>query len=403
MTLDSLAVRKALFSRIIAFDEIEPSLRVCDRKTCDAARGLCNELKTKTQSEIASPNNDLPLDQYVHMTTDWFVTALQAHHQLKPDGGTLKESLARIRSRGASISCEQCAGGPAVCDGGDYDDEIVERGGHCIASFRGLFTATQEIARRYHEAAGIKAKWPDCRFKLRFVNAKPHKLGSNIHISGEFDPSKDPGTVNLMVQPMTFDWPAYASVCYVLLHEAFHALAGIEEGTTRNGVSPADPFGEGWVDWMVFRILKEVAGGKGPGAAHSSTLLHPEEQISRAELLHLARFDDFSCDHEDDAEMPARCRTLRAGSDAAERFLDLCERFLESDEEAWKFFLEVSLRLNMRRISMDEHESLVWKVMEHVPYKRELNVPTFADTAANLRKLFRNRDIDAIIEWLTDP
>lgn len=396
MAAGSLSSRKALLARVIAFDAIEPALAGCDAKRCAAARGLSEELRATTTTEIGAPNDDVPLDQYVHMTVESMARTICSHPQFKPDGGILNSAVAQMRAQIQDLSCTACAGKDPVCSEGDHDDFIVMRSGHCIASFKELANLAKSVVISYYAAAGIaEDAWPETAFRLRFVNVKPHPFGSPIQIGGKTDPSVTPVDVSLFLEPTSFNWAAYVSVPYILVHEMFHVLGGVER-SPRTGCSAEDPFAEGWLDWIAFEAVRRTAAGTGPAAHLAARFRYPAEQIDRAQMLHLSRTDDST------SENPARSRDLRSGRLAAERFLDLCCRFIESDDEAWTFFLGVSLRLNLKGLSTDEHRMMSWKVIQRIPFRRDLHNVGFIETAKNLRKHFTARDIEGLIQWLID-
>lgn len=393
MPLGSLAVRKALLARIIACDELDDPITGCDEPTRDAVRALYRELQARTETEIVVPNDDVPLDHYVQMVVQPFTEAVRL--KLKTGGPQIAVALKRICQRAEDLSCSACSGQPLVCNGGDYDDEFVTRGGHCIQPFADLFALAVAIARDYHAAAGIDPSiWPECEFRLGFVNLKPHPFASPPEISGETSPERSPVRLTLVLQPKSFDWAAFAAVPYVLLHEAFHVVGGIA-GILRQGACRQDPFAEGWLDWIAFRALERTASGEGPAARHAAQFRHPGEQINRARQLHLARADETTS-----ADAPLS-REIHAGQLAAERFFDLCQRFLPSEEdEDWLFFLSVSLRLNLEAMTLMQHRTVVWRVLEAIPFRRDLGSPQFAETARTLRKYFILKDVGGLIEWL---
>jgi hypothetical protein len=388
-----LAVRKTLLARIIAFEEIERVLRNCSNKTvCTIARGLVDQLCVRTEGELAAPNNAVPLDHYVRTELEQLARDLEADTRLQP----FAVVASTIRSRADPISCTVCATPDDICDGGDFDDGIVDRKGPCIQPLRSWFDLAITIAAcHYAVACGLTYPdhWPHCVFQTADLNEKPHPFNSTAEVSGATKHGS-PTVVELRLRARTFDWRSYSAVPYVLLHEAFHILEG-SEGTPQSP-DREDPFAEGWMDWIAFEVLVRTIRGTGSAFKHAAAFSAPDDVEESARLLHEARYDHNT------SGVPWVSQRLLAGKRAAQTFLDFCKRCIPQDDDAWLFFLSVSLRLNLRQMTLYQHSKVVEKVNAEITPFRLLPIPEFVATAHYLRKYLEMHDIEQVLAWLSD-
>lgn len=389
-----LAVRKALFARVVAFEEIERSLRSCSDETAGKiARNQADQLVVTTSGEIDVPNNHVPLDEYVETRLSLLAQAFENDPRLQ-NAGSLTEALRAIRERAKAISCSACSRPDVICDGRDAEDVIVDRVGTCVSPFRNSFDIALQIARRYYASAcgqPVAARFPDCRFATAHVNGKAHPFECAAQVSGKTTHGT-PTEIELSFQSRSFNWRSYMAVLYVLVHEAFHVL----EGSDGDPVSPdrEDPFSEGWMDAVAFMALEEALAGRGPAGDVAGNLPDAADMLDAAQILHLARGD-----YERSAARSVSLR-LASGRRAALTFFDFCKRFTPTDEEGWSVFLAVSLRLNLRPMTLQQHRAIVAKVNSSIPTRTKLGTPEFAETAREMGKYFETNQIDKIIDWL---
>jgi hypothetical protein len=389
-----LAVRKALLTRIIAFEEIERGLRSCsDETACKIARNQTEQLVVATSSEIDVPNDHVPLDEYVEAKLSLIAQVFESDPRLRAVG-TLAAALRAIRVRANAISCAACANPDPICDGRPLEDTIVDRGGECVSPLRTCLDVAIGIAQRYYAVAcgdSIAERWPTCRFATAHVSGKAHPFNCPAQVSAKTTHGQ-PTEIELIVEPRTFNWRSYMAVLYVLVHEAFHVL----EGSDGAQVSPdrEDPFAEGWIDAVAFMAFEEALDGRGPAGEIAGTLPDAADMLDAAQMLHLARSD-----HENSQARNVSLR-LAAGRRAAHTFFDFCKRCMASDEEGWSIFLAVSLRLNLRPMTLNQHRLIVANVNAKIPNRSKLGTPDFIETARELGKYFQTKQIDEIMNWL---
>lgn len=238
--------------------------------------------------------------------------------------------------------CGACSPGH-VCAGRNAwaDDRALAERGRCLLSLQRLFATAEEIAREQYPRP--------IPLKLVAGSALDERLGSQAPfyaISGT-TASIAPDTRRLcvVVNPNSFDLAAFRSILFVFLHEAFvHGLAGIPPGDPQ--AVAADPFSEGWMDWLASKVLRDWADDARAKSEWSFALR--AAFADSGEEYHAARMQ----------------LTKRYGTGAiAARRLARGMRLLELDpEKAWERFRKFSVELNSSPMSGSERGKLVRSV-----------------------------------------
>lgn len=355
----SLLERKAIAPRLMLIESYLPvELRLhAGGAGADLVR-LETRLRLDTNREsVASASGD-------HQALDAFAAALadrvrrEALDRLsgrrEPLFHSVLDSFAAV-ARG--VSCATCAGGE-VCRGLPRDDDLVERGGRCLAPLKELFDVAAQAAIRYYARFAPGTPSPVFRFHTRSTAGRPHDIDGMdaISIGGRARRRRDRGDVHcdvtLDVLVDGFDRGSYLAVLYVLLHECLiHGFEGLTDPAL-----PSDYFAEGWMDSVAVQVLQEMVDGVAPVEDLRGRLRAPPEHVRVGRGLSQARA----------AYATGRKYAVYAaiGHAAANRMRDLLHRLTGDADAARTAFLRLSLGLNAMGASVEERRAFCLALAE---------------------------------------
>jgi len=398
-----LAERKALCGRLLYLEAADR------RKSAFVRAGAVSEfdqlqynLFCLTDQATTNPDNAVPLDRFL----ETLATDLNDHARPQLRGGHagLVASLLKEIKQGASkLSCHTCSPlSPTVCNGGDQDDEIVARSGHCIAPLRTMFDVALQATREYYSRFGtlsLAAPIPEVMFSTQLFRGKPHDIPVDYYVGGvttyHEGNNKSWVQVQLCLCVTKFDWSTYLAVLYVLFHECVsHAFNGLfPSPQARTSMEPNDPFGEGWMDWVAYRIMEEVIQGQGPARALAAKIRFPNEHRDVGTQFHLVRADHERKPRSEYSYIYAE------GKSAAEKLYYLMERLVGSRSASWEAFLRMSFDLNMLSLPVSDRMKFVRLIDAYLSGRGQLELPfNFFPMAKIFNNYLKSNDISTLVQ-----
>lgn len=279
--------------------------------------------------------------------------------------------------------CPSAAARGRTCNGDHTDDDLVGENGACLEpivlwNFRKIRDEVRAHYERYCSPDAGPLDLPDVRLCTEH-SALPNTFKVSNWVGGgvEFD---DRGATPVSVVSLTLnadelDLDSLHAIPYVLFHEiACHAFSGIRrppapgprpapeapcfdevrhkerhEGPplARPVTSAADPFAEGWMDFVAFEMCRRVASKQ--GLVDGAAWLYPHH-IAAGWHLHRARADTRDRDPTiTDRLHKARGARGRGAAAAADFLLWLRNNHTDdnSEDPGWELFLRVSLDWNV--------------------------------------------------------
>ena len=150
------------------------------------------------------------------------------------------------------------------------------------------------------------------------------------------------------------DWQTFASAPYVMLHEfVSHVGRRAASSESWRPPMPSDPFAEGWMDVLAFKLHDLSVAGVGIDVPE---LDHWPDSMAAAGGLHAARRNQ------------AGAARRAHGMDVAERFLGWLNRNVE---EPFELFVRLSMDVNSSAISDERTAVFVWAMEEALVRERK--------------------------------
>lgn len=390
--LARLIVHDAIDSVLAAGGHDDGVVHVVATEVIDAVHGA-------TRSEIEASTPSEPLDTFVQNVVATAANQITQSKRFRGENTLLPAAVA-MRERAATVSCATCAGDETPCDGvnASRDIAIVARSGACIKPFREMFETAIDIVRAHYVFAlglPVLEKWPQKTTFMTFFPAGDkdvHAYASSTQIAGAADRDGADALIELRFCPAKFTGAAYLAAGYVLVHEALHLMEGIDAGGKRKAGRDEDPFVEGWMDWIAFRIFEDTLSDQGVAGGPRLRIPNAAAQIERGRELHLSRYNT------DKSSSKSLAYRLLSGKRAAERLHNFCRRHLDPGE-AWRLFLAISFLLNAKDLRIHAHRKLVERVLEKVLPGGPLRKEADADGKA-LSRLIEANDEVGVVTWL---
>jgi hypothetical protein len=184
----------------------------------------------------------------------------------------VNEYLTVIRQRTQEIDCGLCARSPRTPCSPTMDRDVVDlnvRDGACIGRLRAQFDQTVEVARWFFGAFGEASSYVlnrDLRLSTSHTGSpRPHGFECS-HVSVTASHVREPkvSRVKLIFHLEQFAESTYHVIPYVFLHELIcHVWDGAETGIIPEP-SDADPFAEGWMDFIAICLHDEWLDSRYP-------------------------------------------------------------------------------------------------------------------------------------------
>lgn len=325
----------------------------------------------------------------------------------------LQQLLTAIEKSASSISCANCSS-TGICEGisESDDDEIVARGGLCLAPFRQLFEVAREIATTYYEAyCGLLSAATTPQIILstwnfeNAVNADETIADGAAGAKTVFSSRNATAEIQLQFAVKRFSRRAFKGMLYLLLHECIaHAFHGLfPDPKNRIGTEPYDRFAEGWMDWVSYYILRQVIEGSGfAGDRWRAGIILPDI-LGTTQQMHEARHDASNESGSLDERKVKGLGQIRLGVSVAKKTYAFIKKLcidhedLPSDYDA--AFLRLSLELNMLGETSAEDTNMFIDAM------RKLSFPPESDARwyfieEKLLDYLRGGSIDSFIQGL---
>jgi hypothetical protein len=273
-----LQERKALFGRINAFELFEDLKRSNPETELEPVRDYILSLVNREIEKI----DDAHLDKWLGELPELVDRALLTFSTHEPTAA-MREMAAEFRNRCQALSCRKCAeltSHKKICAGSARDSITVTERGECMAHFKTLFAAAEEIARAYYRtyaAPVLDRRDVNITFSTVGSDDKPHQIPVEFFLTGDtvFQDVRHSAASEVMLRLCIkrFDWQTYLATLYVLLHECVcHAFTGLAANRKRPSRVPYDGFAEGWMDYVVSLILDDLNRGEGPATAIGKSL-----------------------------------------------------------------------------------------------------------------------------------
>ena len=400
-----LCQRKALYGRLLFFQEVEPNRRTIETSGSPSAKQALNALQQfvvgETNFQLRNRVDNQQLDDFLSDLAG----KIAGHPNVSDAGNLITDPLKTFQSKANQFSCGDC-NTIRVCDGKEEDHETVAEWGLCVRPFRDLFEFAVDVTRTYYKHYATQfdlSAAPAIRFATRYCGTeKPHGVPFDAFVGGTtrfLGPSQEISEVRLDFSVDNFDWYTYLACLYVFLHECIcHAYPGILPSPHgRKPVSHHDSFADGWMDWVAARVMEEVLEGRGLAPSIALKISHRSDRLKIGNGFHNARGDWRHSRRSDDAVW------VGWGHIAADKTLKLLEKILKSQkasnpqEESWAAFLRLSFDLNLQqKFSRLERHKFVTVLDQHLkpqdPKERE-----YFDTLRIFSNYLRNKDIDGFI------
>ena len=168
--------------------------------------------------------------------------------------------------------------------------------------------------------------------------------------------------IRLKIDVPRFDFESYCVTPYMLFHEmcchAFQSLRGSPRFARED-----DPFAEGWMDWVTYRIFCEVAGGNGlsdMNVAECEVMReHPHSVAERTTVFRTHRYDLDNAAYGNKWVLKRCIANFFMGQKAAMAFLDLLQRTF-TQIEAESLFLRASFDWNLQGSTSERMRFVDW-------------------------------------------
>jgi hypothetical protein len=166
-----------------------------------------------------------------------------------------------------AIVCERCVAVPAC----HADSQIVAQHGQCLGFFRTCVELACFEATAWYEKflPGCLPTTPRIEFSTLLAANPPDSIAVAKHVSGKtfFDDTTElVSEIQLLIHVSGFDLESYHAAAYIIFHEMIcHAFQGIRRASRNRDrrTREIDSFGEGWMDWVTFRVFADVVAGCG--------------------------------------------------------------------------------------------------------------------------------------------
>ena len=291
-----------------------------DARVGDELHGLTDSVLAVAKSTISFVDSEAPARFEVLLGNLGGVA--QAQSMVTDLARKVRDSFVSTASQ---WRCSNCSPDP-VCGGSDawVDDRALSTNGRCIAELKRLFESAVALARQQYPAS----QYSELVIGSEFRRVSDLSVASVAGTTRTISSNPPVRRLALVVDPDRFDKGAFLSVFFVFFHESFvHGLAGLAPGDPEALL--ADPFAEGWMDWIAVKLLRDWATSD---AKHVWPFSLRQAFADSGEAYHFARMNGSS-------------RYL-TGALAAQRLLSTMRRMDTSDAHAWNVFVRYSVRVN---------------------------------------------------------
>lgn len=230
----------------------------------------------------------IPLDEFlVHAAKRAkAILSQEVGHVEAVPRGSLK-ILGEMSRLAKLVNCAVCANGQ-ICSGQDYDDAIVESGGHCISEVKSAAKWALALTNRAYSRVAAPP-FPRIILDTAAVDEPPSRIpvaGLAVNGNTQFEDTEESKISRIEIKvALTFlNRVSIGALLYLILHEVFcHEYQMMQRADIRpNQGAVPDPVSEGMVDKVAFDFLVrtyETENCAGPAKA----------DIEIARLLYLAR------------------------------------------------------------------------------------------------------------------
>ena len=377
-----LAQRKLICGRLAFFQAAYPvRLRLLNAGVESEFNQVRDNVFHLTERAPSSSPNSEPLDIFFDRLLGDLNLQMLPHLQGK-HGALFRPLQDEIRRTVERISCLECS--PVrICDGGNKDDEIVGKGGTCIAPIRAMFDVAAQVTTQSYakycnlfDPGGAQA----LSFSTSFCNRKPHDIPGDYFVGAVTTHNGPSAQVDLCLWPNRFDWITYAAIMYVLFHECIcHGYQGMRPARPK---PLNDGFIEGWMDWIAFKCFRKHL---------ESTADEPfvEAWLDHGTSFHLLRSD---YNHK---EKSPRASICALGRSAAQSFERLLKRLPELASDTWSSLLMFSFDMNIVG-GLSDTELLA--LYNRLQLREELDSPNLDQLVQPLRNYLNSREIRGLLD-----
>jgi hypothetical protein len=369
---------------------------------------IITHTKALVLAQMRSPllqDNSLPLDaamQHLAALVSKSIQGITANIEVEGPEKTFNQALIR-QLRG--IDCQLCATPfQTVCCGGSGDDAIVNNGGHCYSLIWFMFNTSVNISVFYYNKYGpaVSEVPPGPVFTLSTVSVSSFdvvckEIGASFITRTRFlDAEKEHRSeiiIEFVSNGVLFDIEQYNLLFASLFVECFcHAYAGIEGAASGEGRDYKDALAEGWMTWVAWKILEEVASGNSGGE-----LADWPSELDIALLS--AGFHRQIFRRNDRGASGNRNREVRIGSEVAATTCFAMERYGRFDTGAWAAFLRLSCAFNVVPLGPREQRQFIEFFSRS--FAEEPLAPPFIRALQILRDFDHEGDISRLLERIS--
>jgi hypothetical protein len=417
--------RKALCGRWVFLDVARSrQLAFFARRRESDFRILQEKLVRATNEAIIASPNAHRLDLFLQRQ---MVAALEAETAGLQPNDLARQFTSEVKRRVAAISCEECSGSKSVCCGDpENDDRIVAARGDCIAPIRALFEWTRDTAMQWYRTYGTQVPafgLPEVKLSTEHTGRPPHDVPVELYVGGSTfyssDDQRQVSEIRLTFWVEQFDWGTFLATLYVLFHECVsHAFQGITpsiieplaggpgcalypEGiggptaVDREGTGRDDAFSEGWMDYIAYELMLDAL--KTRAVPVPDGWIDDPEYGDMAGRFHAARRTYNLLSGQPSTRVSQYAMVCAEGRQAAQNFLRVLEKVLESRSSAREALLRASFDLNMlqaARVREKLTNILAYKFAEYVELRE---APEDSDFYLITGKYLLDKDILAFL------
>jgi hypothetical protein len=396
-----LEQRKILCAKTLFIESIldlEKTVTLTDQDITDLDTLVPAVFGLTKKPRLELSDNDENLDTFLRVLYPPIIQQIQL---LLSSSALQHQLIANLQARLKLLSCASCSGAfSKPCNSRDEDDEIVEKGGACIAPFKNMFRVAENALISYYKHFPSPSSHHTNLASVNFStenSVRPHTLPVAFHVGGktkfEDNTASRHSEIKLTVNVDRFDIETYTAILYVLFHECIsHAYYGIfPPHSKRQSTAMEDSFSEGWMDWLSFKIMDDILTGQCRLSCSGSNLLQP----IRMRLAGAAFYN---------AKLNSHIKLL-TGRRVAEKILNLFSRRPDSCSDPWVSFLKLSFDLNLQNNFSKDMKTLFIARCERL-VDQEIpgigNPPGHSIVAGIFSGYLKHGNVKILIQELTD-